>query len=94
MEKYETLIDGDEWEVCYLCGGFATETHHIFEGNGRRQICDNRKLTVRLCRKCHSKLHDTSCPEMDYLHRVGQRAYEKQIGTREQFREEFIRSYL
>ena len=89
-----SLIDGDEKDVCYLCGGLATDTHHIFEGSGRRSRSDYRKLTVRLCRACHSKVHDTSCPEMDYLHRVGQRAYEAKIGTREEFIKEFVRSYL
>ena len=93
-ERYQSLIDDDKWEVCYLCGDKATDTHHIFEGSGRRVRSDYRKLTVRLCRACHSRLHDVGGPEMDYLHRIGQRAYEDKIGTREQFREEFIRSYL
>ena len=90
----ESIIDGDEKEVCYLCGGKATDTHHIFEGSGRRALSDFYGLTVRLCRECHSKIHDTSCPEMEYLHRVGQRAYEAQIGTREMFINDFVRSYL
>lgn len=92
--KTDSIVEGDEWEVCYLCGGFAVHTHHLFEGNGRRKISDRLKLTVRLCAECHRKLHDTSCPQMDYLHRVGQRTYEQKIGTREQFRKDFIRSYL
>ena len=31
---------------------------------------------------------------MMYLHQKGQMVYEEKVGTREQFREEFIRSYL
>ena len=88
------IIDGDQEEICFLCGGRAEHTHHIFEGTGCRKPCDRRKLTVRLCHKCHGKLHDTSCPEMQFLHELGQKTYEEKIGTRDQFRQEFIRSYL
>lgn len=89
-----SIIDGAEWETCFLCGGKADHLHHIFEGTGCRKWSDKRKLLVRLCYKCHGKLHDTSCPDMQYLHELGQRTYEEKIGTREQFRQEFIRSYL
>ena len=77
--KNKSIVDGDEYDVCYLCGGRAVHTHHIFEGTGCRKPCDKRRLTVRLCVSCHNKLHDTSCPEMAYLHRVGQRTYEGQL---------------
>ena len=90
----ESLIDGYEHDVCFLCGSPADHTHHIFEGTGCRKNSDKRKLLVRLCWRCHGKLHDTSCPDMKYLHELGQRTYEEKIGTREQFRQEFIRSYL
>lgn len=90
----ESLIPGYEHDICFLCGARAEETHHIFEGSGRRKICDRHKLVVRLCNTCHDKLHDTSCPEMKYLHELGQKVYEEKIGTREQFRKDYIRSYL
>lgn len=42
---------------CYICGRTATDTHHIFEGRGRRQMSDDYGLTVRLCRECHNDIH-------------------------------------
>ena len=38
-------------------------------------------------------LHDHNVGE-SHLHEIGQQAYEEQIGTREEFIKEFIRSYL
>ena len=92
MRIYESRIAGDEYEVCFLCGRRACHTHHIF-GGPCRNASDRHKLTVRLCLECHMQVHKVG-PEMAYLHELGQRTYEEQIGTREQFREEFIRSYL
>ena len=91
---YKSIIEDDQWDICFLCGRRAEHTHHIFEGHGRRKISDRLKLTVRLCSECHTRLHDTSCPEMQYLHEVGQETYERKIGTREDFIRDFIRSYL
>jgi len=92
----QSLIEDDVENICYMCGcyGDHLDVHHIFEGYGRRACSDRRGLIVHLCRGCHSKLHDTSCPDMQILHEIGQKAYEEHIGTREQFREEFTRSYL
>ena len=90
---YKSIIDGDRFEVCFLCGGRACHTHHIFGGPCRKR-CDSLRLTVRLCAECHTKVHDTVCPEMQYLYEVGQRTYEDRIGSREQFIQDFIRSYL
>ena len=89
---YESRIAGDVYELCFICGRRACHTHHIF-GGPCRKASDRHKLTVRLCLECHTLLHDYGVG-MQYLHELGQRTYEEQIGTREQFREEFIRSYL
>ena len=95
----KSIISDDVENICYLCGRYRRyeenfHEHHIFEGTGRRKISDKHGLLVHLCMDCHKKLHDTSCPEMQYLHEVGQKVYEEKIGTRDQFRQEFIRSYL
>lgn len=92
-ENVKSLVVDDENDVCYLCGGRAAHVHHIF-GGPCRKASDRHRLIVHLCVECHRRIHDRGGAEMDYLHEIGQRAYEKEIGTREQFREEFIRSYL
>lgn len=82
---------------CYLCGGIATDTHHCLMGN-KRKLCDKYGLTVRLCRKCHTMIHN---PHNDgekemqmYLKRLAQKKFEDQIGNREDFIIIFGRNYL
>lgn len=36
----------------------ATDTHHCIHGYGRRELADKDGLTVRLCKRCHTLLHD------------------------------------
>ncbi len=88
-----SLIDDDIEGICYLCQWPSHHVHHIF-GGPCRKASDRHRLIVHLCVDCHRRIHDKGGPEMDFLHEIGQQAYEKKIGTREQFREEFIRSYL
>lgn len=96
-KKYKNIscLDNDFPDVCYICGAHGhMDPHHIF-GGGCKRKCDDLELVVHLCRSCHSEVHDSKDHAlMDYLHRVGQRTYEQKIGSREQFRKDFIRSYL
>ena len=92
-KKNKSIIPDDVLNICYLCGGRAVHEHHIF-GGPCRKASDRRGLVVHLCTACHTEVHDKGGKKMEYLHRIGQKAYEDQIGTREQFRQEFIRSYL
>lgn len=91
----KSIIEGDDLEKCFLCGSYGPiiDEHHIF-GGPCRKASDRRGLVVHLCRDCHRYLHDKGGATMNYLHTLGQMSYEEQIGSREQFREEFIRSYL
>ena len=91
----KSIISDDVVNVCYLCKIHSEylEEHHIFEGTGRRKVSDSRGMLVHLCRNCHRKIHEKHEQEME-LKELGQRIYEEQIGTREEFIREFIRSYL
>jgi hypothetical protein len=92
-KKVKSVFEDDIENVCYLCGAYgATDPHHIFGGSVHK-ACDRRGLIVHLCRKCHRALHDHNVGEQ-FLHELGQQYYEEHIGTREQFIQEFIRSYL
>lgn len=89
------LIDDFE-DRCYICGLWGhMEEHHIF-GGPCRKTADRMGLVVHLCRECHRHLHDDhdGYKVKQYLHEVGQAAYEAQIGDREHFINDFIRSYL
>ena len=90
----KSIIEDDDRDRCFLCGSYGpTDEHHIF-GGPVRKTSDRLGLVVHICRDCHRDLHDRGGKSMDYLHTIGQRAYEEQIGTREQFIKDFIRSYL
>lgn len=45
-------------DVCYLCGRYATDEHHIFNGAYRKRS-DEDGMVVYLCRWCHDYLHKT-----------------------------------
>ena len=96
VKKNKSIIENDNLESCFLCGSYGPiiDEHHIF-GGSCRMTSDKHGLVVHLCRDCHSEVHaNPDGPSMRYLHNIGQRTYEARIGTRERFREEFIRSYL
>lgn len=93
----ESIIPNDYKNICYVCGVEGRmEEHHIFGSVACRHKSERLGLKVHLCRKCHGYLHDDpdGYKVKDFLHQVGQKVYESQIGSREQFIEEFIRSYL
>ena len=84
-------------DICYLCGRYATDTHHCLMGN-KRKLCDKYGLTVRLCRKCHMMIHnprtDQEKSAQTFLKRVAQTEFEKRYGNREEFIKIFGRNYL
>ena len=87
-------IPDDREGTCYLCGGRSAHVHHIFGGSSRN-ASDRHRLVLHLCPDCHNMVHSKDGKDVRlYLHQLGQKVYEREIGTREQFREEFIRSYL
>ena len=83
------ITDRDD---CYLCGKQATDTHHCLFGN-KRAAADKYGLTVRLCRECHNKVHNGH-ESGDFLKRLAQYTFEDKVGTREEFRQIFGKSYL
>ena len=91
---------------CYLCRvlyGIENtqnlEEHHCFEGgtSGRRKMSEKYGLTVKLCiyhhRGTKEGVHFNKANEL-IVKRMAQRYYEENIGTREDFRRDFIKSYL
>ena len=71
---------------CFICGrtdlGACFEEHHIFGGSNRN---------------CHNEpprgVHHNDVT-MNYLHKVGQKAFEKHCGSRSDFMKIFGRNYL
>ena len=97
MKKNKSIIPGDVLDCCFICGSYDTiQEHHIFGGSVKK-TADRLGMVVHICLKCHTMIH-SSDPEgielKQMLHRLGQRIYEGQIGSREEFIRDFIRSYL
>lgn len=74
------------------CGRRATDCHHIYEGKNKT-LSETFKLMIPLCREHHTALHNDQ--EMNnYFKRLGQIAWEEQIGTRAQFIKIIGKNYL
>lgn len=103
----KSIIKGNKKGMCFICGRIGyTEEHHIFEGSNRT-ASENRGLKVDICLDHHrgyNGVHTSRGKDiMDWLHEVGQMAYEEYVmehegvtqeEAREMFRKEFIKSRL
>lgn len=92
------MIDGDLKNQCFNCKRYGhMEVHHIFGASDRKKSTEYG-LMVHLCYECHRGtygVHGREGKELqDALHEIGQRYFEKNIGDRDRFRQEFRKSYL
>lgn len=53
----KSIIDYDKEHVCFNCGGWASDVHHIFSGTANRRQSERYGLKVWLCRQCHEEAH-------------------------------------
>jgi hypothetical protein len=86
-------------EICFFCGRPAEGEHHLIFGTAGRELAEKDGLKVPTCNKCHNmgriteRIHDN--PMAEKLSKMlGQAIYEKEIGTREEFRRRYGKSYL
>lgn len=85
MKKSIMQSDG-----CYICGSWRDlETHHVMHGTANRKKADEDGLTVKLCRRCHSDLHDKGLEDR-WLQKEGMRAWCRYYSKTE---EDFRRRY-
>lgn len=95
MMKPSILVN--DVDHCVFCGSSNVEEHHIFFGTSNRPISDKYRLIVPLCNK-----HHTGSADSPHRNRVidlalkcwAQTVYEARIGTRDDFRREFGKSYM
>lgn len=78
---------------CFLCGKFATDEHHVFNGWGHRSMSEKDGMKVYLCHECHMKIHNNYAKRIE-LKKMAQRVWEKTYGDRGAFRERYGKSYL
>ena len=83
------LYDG---EYCLECGAVATDTHHCFPAANRAKA-EEDGLTVRLCRNCHSRMHDKDAAMLRRYKKWAQIAYEYKH-SHEEFMERYGQNFL
>lgn len=94
----KSIMQDQSEQVCYICGGTdRLNNHHIFLGNPNRANSEQYGLKVYLCYTHH--LHSKTGVHfnkqlMDRLHREGQEAFEREHGSREDFKRIFGSNYL
>lgn len=81
-------------EECYVCGiTSGLHTHHCIHGNANRKIADKYGLTVRVCYRCHTRIHDKDRNLDLSLIKLAQRKFEE-THSREEWMELFERNWL
>lgn len=82
---------------CFICGMPTNVMHHIFEGTGRRQRSEKRGFKIPICGYHHNLSDDGvhfNKPLDLRLKQMAQKYYEENIGSREDFINEFSKNYL
>lgn len=80
-------------EYCLECGARATETHHCLFGNKDKSLAEQYGLTIRLCRSCHSRLHDRDEDLAEKYRKLGQLCFEYKYGH-EAYMKTFFKNHL
>ena len=86
----------EDQEHCVICGREYVNRHHVFEGTANRKTSDKYGFWLPLCHKHHNGSNDAINfnKKLDLKwKRRAQRIYEL-THTRQEFINEFIRSYL
>jgi len=92
--NYKIQKPGKQFRQSELSGLYANcELHHVFQGKNRKWS-DYYGLVIWITEEEHRLIHTGKKPDwVDGLHRAYQSKYELYC-TREQFRQNFGRSYL
>lgn len=94
--KKLTSVFTDNMDCCIFTGSYIVERHHIFGGANRKRS-EKYGFVVPLRPDLHPNgvCFDRRNGDIDKeLKKMAQTYYESNIGTREQFRKEFGRSWL
>ena len=81
---------------CVICGSPYVEIHHAIHGTATRKVADKYGLTIPLCHEHHLGVlgpHLNRTVDLTYI-KAAQRAFESKVGTREEFRKLFGKSWL
>ena len=97
--KKLTSIFTDDMDTCIFTGSPYVERHHVFPGVANRKKCEKYGFVAPLRYDLHpngTRFNPT--PENlqidPYLRRECQKWYEENVGSREEFIQEFGKNYL
>lgn len=94
--KKSSIIQ-DDLSQCYVCKTTQNiHIHHCFYGTANRKQSDKYGCVVALCQEHHTGntgVHFQKDLDM-HLKKIAQEHFEAEIGSREDFRASFGRSYL
>lgn len=87
----------EDLSCCIVCHRSPTQIHHVFFGYGNRRNSEKYGYIVGLCLDHHTGAHGihTNNKQLETdLKRMCQMDFEENIGTRDDFRKIFGKSYL
>lgn len=91
---YSSIIQ-DDLSVCFVCGRYGTEIHHVYFGTANRKLSDKYGCVVGLCSEHHrgkNGVHQNR--ELDLkIKRIGQECFTKAY-PQDDFLAVFGRNYL
>lgn len=76
----ESIIPEDSEEYCFIHMKYLgvvvrpDHVHHCIHGVANRRIADREGLTVHLCERCHTALHDKGYHDLD-LQQIAEQAW-------------------
>lgn len=98
MAKKKSIVT-DYNKICIFYGAPAECEHHLLFGTGIRVLAEKDGLKIPCCNNCHNmgtaleRIHGN--PMAEKLSKMlGQAVYESRIGSREDFRRRYGKSYL
>lgn len=94
----KSIMEDPNNRICWACGAYAPEEHHVFYGMANRKMSEKYGLKVHLCSRHHRDnyegVHGQNKGLDQRLKVTGQRAFERTYGSREMFIRIFGKNYI
>lgn len=93
----KSIMEPDGCRICWECGEYAPEEHHVFYGTSNRKLSERHGLKVHMCMKHHRDykkgVHGLNKDLDKRLKEAAQQAFEEKH-SRQEFVSIFGRNYL
>lgn len=98
MKKTKSIVTEHD-NTCFFCGRPTECEHHLIFGAGSRKLAEEDGLKVPCCHRCHNMGAGTESIHANIMaeklsRMLGQAVYEARIGSRDDFRKRYGKSYL